>query len=130
MGRRGEKAVIKGPHRPLGKAFKRFEAELSGMRELTSRGTIGVLPILDWKESADELWYVMPTATPLADRLAETSFDDVVLAIATLANTLDALSRPYQTGQSVLVRQWTGLGRFRDLGMVRWRIHNDSVTRG
>lgn len=94
MGRRGEKAVIKGPHRPLGKAFKRFEAELSGMRELTSRGTIGVLPILDWKESADELWYVMPTATPLADRLAETSFDDVVLAIATLANTLDALSRP------------------------------------
>lgn len=93
-GDRDKNAVIKGPLRPRGKPARRFRDELLGMRELTSRDTDGVLPILDWPESEDELWYVMPTATPLADKLAGTNFDDVVRAIATLANTLDALSRP------------------------------------
>lgn len=88
------KAVIKGPEYDSKKAVSRFKAELSGMRELTSRGTDGVFPILDWQENADELWYVMPTATPLADELAGADFDVVVRTIATLAGTLDALSHP------------------------------------
>lgn len=86
-------AVIKGPQYDSTKAVSRFRAEVSGMRELTVRGTVGVLPILDWQVGADELWYVMPTATPLADHLAGVDFDVVVRSVAVLADTLDRLSR-------------------------------------
>jgi serine/threonine protein kinase len=92
-GRAARDAVIKGPQHKSAKGLSRFNDEVSGMRELAKRGIAGVLPIIDWPSNANELWYVMPTATPLATRLTDVDFNDVVSAVATLADTLDVLSR-------------------------------------
>ncbi|MGB7235565.1 MAG: protein kinase [Rhodococcus sp. (in: high G+C Gram-positive bacteria)] len=92
-GQAARDAVIKGPQHKSAKGLSRFSDEVSGMRELADRGITGVLPILDWPSNAAELWYVMPTATPLATKLTDVDFTDVVGAVATLANTLDVLSR-------------------------------------
>ncbi|MDQ1179194.1 serine/threonine protein kinase [Rhodococcus sp. SORGH_AS 301] len=93
-GRMAIDAVIKTTTYNTKKAIARFGDELSGMRALTRNNTAGVLSLLDWHADVDELWYVMPLAIPLADKLAEVDFEVVVKSAATLADTLDALSRP------------------------------------
>jgi serine/threonine protein kinase len=97
-GQASRAAVIKGPQYKTAKGLSRFTDEVSGMRELADRGIAGVLPIVDWPSNVDERWYVMPTATPLATKLTDVDFNDVVSAVATLADTLDVLSQA--SGQS------------------------------
>ncbi|MDZ7912939.1 MAG: protein kinase [Rhodococcus sp. (in: high G+C Gram-positive bacteria)] len=84
--------VIKGPQFAYGKSVKRFRDEIEGMKRLTDTGTTGVLPLTDSCMTETELWYVMPRARPLAEHLKDASFDEVVHAFATLADTLAGLT--------------------------------------
>ncbi|MDV6208103.1 protein kinase [Rhodococcus erythropolis] len=87
----GDEFVIKGTQYARPKSIKRFRKEISGMKRLTNRRTPGVLPLIDSKSTATELWYVMPKAQPLADYLMDCSFDDTARAFVVLADTLASL---------------------------------------
>lgn len=132
-------AVIKGPQYDTTRPVARFREELSGMREFSAHRTAGVLPILDWQENATELWYVMPSAIPLADHLDGVDFDDVVRTIVTLADTLDALSRPSRadTGPGAVAHRdlkpenlfwYDGGPVLADFGIAAWFVEHPAQT--
>jgi len=90
----GSRAALKVLHRQSPDKYERFKREVRTLRDLAGFG--GVLPLLDSHvpdkaDPADEAWYVMPLAKPIAESLREASLPTVVAAIAEIAVTLERL---------------------------------------
>lgn len=85
-----EEVAIKLLRKIERKAYARFIDEIHVMQ--ANSDVDGILPILDLylpdKTTSEVPWYVMPVAKPLEKHLEEKHFEDVILAIISVAKTL------------------------------------------
>jgi serine/threonine protein kinase len=88
-----EPAAIKVQKKLSTTALRRMRDEVAILD--THRDVRGLLPVLDShlpaEDSGERAWFVMPIATPLAERLRSSSKPDCVAAVAEAADTLAAL---------------------------------------
>lgn len=78
--------------------YQRFVREIEFLR--SHQDVPGLLPLLDaylpdQPGKDDQLWLAMPIAAPITDALEGRPLDDVVAAVAVIANTLARLQRDF-----------------------------------
>ena len=103
LGPNGEPAALKviNETRPAQESYARFVREVRFLRDLGAQA--GVLPMLDsnlpeYPSKSDRAWLVMPVATPIDKALEGRPLQDVVGAVAAIAETLARLEHDHGVG--------------------------------